>query len=295
MALPSSGPITIQQIAAEFGGSAPYSLSNYYRGGALVANTPANAGIPTSGTIRLSNFYGASKSRVTINLVISANTQNYNVFSNVGGSYVAGNTDVIVTINSGVFVGASSTGVYAMVVSSSFNAGDTVSIVNNGTILGCGGGGGNGGNINTSSATNPGGGGGGGNAIQINRAVSITNNGVIASGGGGGGGGGGGQTGSGKNIVYYRGGGGGGGAGYSAGGGGGLNGGAGSTTGGGAGGGGSTNAGSGGAGGGRGANGASGTGGNTSGGAAGGTAGFYIVGNSNVTWITTGTRLGRVI
>lgn len=289
MPLPSSGPITIQQIATEFGGTAPHSLNEYYRGGAFVANTPANANIPASGAIALSNFYGASKSRVTVNLVISTNTQNYDVFVNRGSSYVAGNTDVILTINSGVFLGATSTGVYALVVSSSFNVGDTVTIINNGTILGCGGGGGAG------STGGGGGGGGGGNTMQISRATSITNNGVIASGGGGGGGGGGGQTGSGKFAVARQGGGGGGGAGYLSGGGGGPNGGAGSTTGGGAGGGGQTNAGSGGVGGGRGANGASGTGGNVAGGGPGGVAGFYVVGNSNVTWVATGTRIGRVI
>jgi hypothetical protein len=290
MPLPSSGPITIQQIATEFGGTAPHSLNEYYRGGAFVANTPANANIPASGAIALSNFYGASKSRVTVNLVISTNTQNYDVYVNRGGSYVAGNTDVILTINSGVFLGATSTSVYALVVSSSFNAGDTVTIINNGTILGMGGGGGGGG----SRFGGGGGGGGGGNTMQISRATRITNNGVIASGGGGGGGGGGGTSG-GKFPTSYTGGGGGGGAGYLSGGGGGPNGGAGSVTGGGAGGGGQTNAGSGGAGGGRGANGASGTSGNATGGAGGGLAGFYVVGNSNVTWVATGTRIGRVI
>jgi len=289
MPLPSSGPITIQQIATEFGGTAPHSLNEYYRGGALVANTPANANIPASGAIALSNFYGASKSRVTVNIVISTNTQNYDVYVNRGPNYVAGNTDVILTINSGVFLGATTTGVYALVVSSSFNAGDTVSIINNGTILGRGGNGGAG------STGAGGGGGGGGNTMQISRATSITNNGVIASGGGGGGGGGGGQTGSGKFITSFQGGGGGGGAGYLSGGGGGPNGGAGSTTAGGAGGGGGTNAGSGGVGGGRGSNGASGTGGNVGGGGGGGLAGFYVVGNSNVTWVATGTRIGRVI
>jgi hypothetical protein len=286
MPLPSSGPITIQQIATEFGGTAPHSLSEYYRGGAFVANTPANANIPASGAIALSNFYGASKSRVTVNLVISTNTQNYDVYVNRGPNYVAGNTDVILTINSGVFLGATSTGVYALVVSSSFSAGDTVSIINNGTILGMGGGGGAGG-----FAGNAGGGGGGGNTMQISRATRITNNGVIASGGGGGGGGGAGVI----NKSQARGGGGGGGAGYLSGGGGSPNGGAGSTTAGGAGGGGQPGAGSGGVGGGRGANGASGTNGNTGFAAGGGTAGYYVVGNSNVTWVATGTRIGRVI
>lgn len=47
-------------IHAEFGGPTPVSLSNYYRGGGLVPNTPANQNIPTSGPIALSHFYGAA-------------------------------------------------------------------------------------------------------------------------------------------------------------------------------------------------------------------------------------------
>jgi hypothetical protein len=60
MTLPSSGAITIAQIAAEFGGSTPHSLSEYYRSGGLVPNVSTNLNIPTSGQISLSNFYGAT-------------------------------------------------------------------------------------------------------------------------------------------------------------------------------------------------------------------------------------------
>lgn len=61
MTLPASGVITMNEIATEFGGAAPYSLSNYYRGGANVPNTASTASIPTSGVISLNNFYGTSK------------------------------------------------------------------------------------------------------------------------------------------------------------------------------------------------------------------------------------------
>jgi hypothetical protein len=283
MPLPSSGPITILQIATEFGGSAPYALGNYYRGGAFVANTPANAAIPASGAIALSNFYGASKSRVTVNIVISANVQNYDVFANRGGSYVAGNTDLILTINNGAFVGATSTGVYALTVSSAFNAGDTVTIINNGVIIGAGGNGGAGG---IGNGVNGGGGGGGGNALAINRPTRITNNNLIAGGGGGGGGGRGGKSG----ITTYQGGGGGGGAGYNAGSGAASGGGSGSVVAGGGGGNPAGGTSTGGAGGGRGA-----SGGTSGGGSGGGAGGFYVVGNSNVTWVALGTVLGRAI
>ena len=61
MALPSSGEIKLSQIAAEFGGSAPHALSEYYGDG--------NA--PSSGEIQLAaDFYGTSASlnSTTINV-----------------------------------------------------------------------------------------------------------------------------------------------------------------------------------------------------------------------------------
>ena len=51
MALQSSGVISIGDIASEFGGSAPHALSEYYG---------AATGVPASGTIALSDFYGTS-------------------------------------------------------------------------------------------------------------------------------------------------------------------------------------------------------------------------------------------
>jgi len=60
MTLQSSGAITLAQIQAEFGGSNPASLSEYYRGGSYVPNTTTNSSIPTSGTITMSNFYSGS-------------------------------------------------------------------------------------------------------------------------------------------------------------------------------------------------------------------------------------------
>ena len=48
-----------RSIASEFGGPAPYSLTNYYRGGPNVPNTDTNEDIPTSGSISMSDFYGS--------------------------------------------------------------------------------------------------------------------------------------------------------------------------------------------------------------------------------------------
>lgn len=60
MALQTSGRITLQQIANEFGGGHPLYLSQFYRGGGRVPNSSINARIPTSGRIALSDFYGAA-------------------------------------------------------------------------------------------------------------------------------------------------------------------------------------------------------------------------------------------
>lgn len=62
MALPLNGPISLSMIQAEFGGSSPVRLSDYYRVGMYVPDIPANANVPTSGPISMSNFYGASNS-----------------------------------------------------------------------------------------------------------------------------------------------------------------------------------------------------------------------------------------
>lgn len=53
MPLQSSGLIKLSEIAAEFGGALPHALSEYYG---------ADSGIPASGLIKLTDFYGASAS-----------------------------------------------------------------------------------------------------------------------------------------------------------------------------------------------------------------------------------------
>ena len=59
MALPSSGTLSINDIVGEFGGSAPHALSEYYRGGSLVPDVTQNSSVPASGTIKITDFYGA--------------------------------------------------------------------------------------------------------------------------------------------------------------------------------------------------------------------------------------------
>ena len=60
MPLPSSGALSISDIVGEFGGSAPHSLSEYYRNGSFVGDNSDNQNIPTSGAISIKDFYGAA-------------------------------------------------------------------------------------------------------------------------------------------------------------------------------------------------------------------------------------------
>ena len=58
MSLPSSGQISLSQFRTTFGGTAPDSVSEYYRGGANVADNAVNTTIPQSGTASFSDYYG---------------------------------------------------------------------------------------------------------------------------------------------------------------------------------------------------------------------------------------------
>jgi hypothetical protein len=62
MAIKSAGTLSFSSdLAAEFGDSAPYQLSDYYRGSSLVPDAATNINIPTSGSIAFSSFYNAAK------------------------------------------------------------------------------------------------------------------------------------------------------------------------------------------------------------------------------------------
>jgi len=247
---------------------------------------------------------------------ISSNQADYNLYNQMIAAGWDGQRPVIVnlTINGGVVVYASTTSGYAFTISS-IPANSSITITNNGYIVGKGGTGVGKGypsqtdyNLTAPAYAN------GGPAFYTNYAVSINNaSGVI--GGGGGGGGVGGSTSadcscSGCGGVELNGmAPGGGGAGYGDGGigytnwrnntgyrlspitssAGGL------TTGGG-----SAGSGTGGAGGGLGAAGSTGGGAsrcgytNQSGPGTGGAGGACTQGNSNITWLSTGTRLGAL-
>lgn len=300
MALNTSGPISIggptvgQSINLEFARAASQqtSMSQLYRGGPIVPNASLNNAVPTSGPISLSQLRGATR-RIQVTIDITSNQNNYVFNTAKVPGYVAGITDVIFNIAGGVVISATSTGVYAGNVDTSWSAGDTIRINNSGVIVGAGGGGGGG-----QFSAAPGGGGSGGPALIVQRATSISNGGIIAGGGGGGGGGQGFETavGDGKggtSISRSVGGGGGGGRSSAA-----VNAPGGPPTGGTG-----TYSGPGGGGGGLSDAYSTGTPGAAGGdwGAGGGTSlygggpgGVAVAGNGNISWVATGTRLGAI-
>jgi hypothetical protein len=101
MPLQSSGAISLQNLATEFGGSTPHSISEYYRSGGLVPNTGTNAGVPTSGTVSLSQFY--STSAVTNHTVGQSGTPYGSGQTGTPGGTVVVTTDpVTATVSNGV-------------------------------------------------------------------------------------------------------------------------------------------------------------------------------------------------
>jgi len=207
MTIPSSGSVDLVAINNEFGLGLNIGVM---RGVAYYQTITSTLGNFSNTNLDFGAFRGAA-GKITKNITYSSDQQNITInTSNVPG-YVANFSRVNITINNGVYIGSNSTGSYALTISG-FSSGDSINLINNGTIIGAGGRGGD-----HDSNGSP-----GGPALLLNCAVNITNNGTIAGGGGGGGGAASGSTygsclGGGGS---YTGSGGGGGAGYDPGGGG---------------------------------------------------------------------------
>jgi hypothetical protein len=151
MAIPLTGPISLADIQAEFGGSAPVSLSNYYKGGAYVLNTDYAPNVPTSGTISLSDFYGARRTTLT---TVTYTTAGDNIF--IAPPFIVGNLFVTMTGGAGGGGGPDSQPGYpgygGLTITNaqvSVSAGDIVNayVGGGGGAGGSGGGGGGGGKI----------------------------------------------------------------------------------------------------------------------------------------------------
>lgn len=89
MALQSSGSISLSNVAGEFGGTTPHSLSEYYG---------SDTGVPASGQIKLSQFYGTSSftpNGGSPDVALFTHSQNIDV------SYSSGTDRLINTITTG--------------------------------------------------------------------------------------------------------------------------------------------------------------------------------------------------
>lgn len=202
MVMPSSGALNMGgttspvSVAAELGLGLTSTITMND------AAVRALAGVGGSGTSwSMSSLYGKSN-RVAVSATYASNTTNASLNVAAIGGYVAGRTDVTITVNSGVWIRSTSTGTPALTLTGG-TSGDTVTLVNNGFIAGRGGNGGVGvgavgsaGGIaislgfnttinNTNGSAYIGGGGGGGGNGSSAQAGSVTGG---ASGGGAGGG-----------------------------------------------------------------------------------------------------------
>jgi len=180
MALNTSGPISLagattgQSIAVELGLSTTGTISLNQ------ANVRTLANVPSGTIIMPTNFYGKSN-RTVLAVTYSANTTNATVAINSLSGYVAGKSDITITINTGIYVYATSTANSGLTITGG-TAGDTLTIVNNGFILGQGGVGGGPPNGNTATV--------GGPALSLSFPATINNTNPVAYVAGGGGGGG---------------------------------------------------------------------------------------------------------
>ena len=173
MAIQPSGAIKLSEIQAEFGGSNPISMSEYYRGGSYV--TDNNTGVPTSGVLTLSQFYNTT---AQFSFTISSNYSTPQDLRTLAIAAGWDGTDYLVVTNDAI-ISSNTTGTAALTISGSFPNG--VLLINNGYIVGMGGRGGAAeGNGGTQAGY------AGGAALSISSNASINNAGTIAGGGGGG-------------------------------------------------------------------------------------------------------------
>ena len=134
MTIKSSGSLALTEIQAEFGGSSPISLSEYYRNGAYV--TSNNTGVPTSGAISFNQFYNTVRQ---FQFTIANHVQQADLRTLALAAGWDGSAPIVATVNSGVYLWSDNIGVGGLTVSNVPSG----SIINNyGYIIGRGGDGG---------------------------------------------------------------------------------------------------------------------------------------------------------
>ncbi len=205
MAIPSSGQsLSFSALRTEFvGGSSAISLGDLYRGGTNIKKkagdnqaTNLAASVATSGAIDISDYYDQGKGFTftysTAGLSGASGTDQ-DVSTLFGDDYDLDYPKNVV-IPSAITLGTNNTSEFALEVDS--GGAGTITITNNGTIVGAGGAGGSAGAAGSSGAGGDGGNGAaGGDAIKVETDCTIINNGNIFAGGGGGAGSGGGGLG----------------------------------------------------------------------------------------------------
>jgi len=164
MAIPSSGPVSFEDLKNEYNDTDPVELDEFYRGD-LVPNSAINNGnVPTSGSLSLEDLRGSSNEYVAEVTTSTTQLDLQTLFTAAAWSSAVPKR---VEIPSGVVIGSADTATPALTIS--------------GAIRGAGG-----------SANS----GNGGPAVTANSTSEIQNTGEIYAGGGGGGRGGTGGTGS---------------------------------------------------------------------------------------------------
>jgi hypothetical protein len=139
MTTPVSGQISLQDLANEFGGSAPHAINEYYRNGGLVPNSASS--VATSGQVHLNSFYNTTNedvlaytgtsNTVTLNLVGTADNVTSAAYDVSGDSVIKsiraksnfnanGSTNIQVDL-----VGETVTGAYALTRGSITESGPT--------------------------------------------------------------------------------------------------------------------------------------------------------------------------
>ena len=224
MTIKSSGSsLSFSEIEAEFGSNGSRSLGSYRLSQSVgsLSNLPLDSGIPTSGQIKFSDFYGKQLNVVVDchsggeeTRIIAKNSKwNNNNLTVIGGfrSKKEGGSKIIINVNKKICSNKDAVDRCALRTGSwDGTATVQIDVGSSGKILGSGGDGGSGAQgINNSGS--PGSSGTSGLGIDTNNVtVNIASGGIIRAGFGGGGGGGGGRQ-SDKNADRRASGGGGGG------------------------------------------------------------------------------------